>query len=152
MDPGQTEFQFWRVPCKGGIELQLLYDVRIELVVGYFPYPSMIRIPGSVMDKTGNYLDSQFVSPVWMWGKIPLGIPNFFPMEGVHQTKPNRGAYFHKVSWGYDKKCGFFTNGQFFKVSRFLTQTLEIMMQLTKCFISLTMKLFFQLKIFRYNN
>ena len=27
--------------------------------------PFMIRIPRSVLDETGNYLDSQFVSPVW---------------------------------------------------------------------------------------
>ena len=64
-DPCQTEFQFCRVPRMGGIKLQLLCGVRIELAVGSLPYPGMIRIPGSVLDETGNYLDSQFVSPVW---------------------------------------------------------------------------------------
>ena len=49
-DPCQTEFQFCRVPCMGGIKLQLLCGVRIELAVGSLPYP-------------GNYLDFQFVSP-----------------------------------------------------------------------------------------
>ena len=32
--------------------------------------------------------------------------------------------FFHQVSWGLDKKCGFFTNGQFLSVSGFFTQTL----------------------------
>ena len=89
-DPCQTKFQFCQVPRMGGIKLQLLCGVRIELAVGSLPYPGMIRIPGSVLDETGNYLDSQFVNPVWTWGKIPLGIPTFLPMEGVHQTKPNQ--------------------------------------------------------------
>ena len=35
------------------------------------------------------------------------------------------GNYFHQVSWGLDKKCGFFSNGQFFNVGPFLTQTLH---------------------------
>ena len=48
-----------------GIKLQLLCGVRVELAVGSLPYPGMIRIPGSVLNETGNYLDSQFVSPVW---------------------------------------------------------------------------------------
>ena len=34
-----------------------------------------------------SFLDFQFVSPVWTWGKIPPGIPTFLPMEGIHQTK-----------------------------------------------------------------
>ena len=72
----------------GGIKLQLLCGVRIELAVGSLPYPGMIRIPGSVLDETGNYLDSKFLGPVLTLGKIPLGIPTFLPMEGVHQTKP----------------------------------------------------------------
>ena len=45
----------------GDIKLQLLCGVRIELAVGSLPYPGMIRIPGSVLDEKGNYLDSQFV-------------------------------------------------------------------------------------------
>ena len=49
----------------GGIKLQLLRGLRIELAIGSLPYPGMIRIPGSVLDETGNYLDSQFVSRVW---------------------------------------------------------------------------------------
>ena len=27
-------------------------------------------------------------NPPWTWGKIPLGIPTFLPLEGVHTTKP----------------------------------------------------------------
>ena len=38
-DPCQTEFQFCRVPRIGGIKLQLLCGVRIELAVGSLPYP-----------------------------------------------------------------------------------------------------------------
>ena len=48
----QTKFQFCRVQCMGGIKLQLLCGVRIELAVGSLPY-------------SGNYLDFQFVSPGW---------------------------------------------------------------------------------------
>ena len=48
-----------------GIKSLLLCGVRIELALVSLPYPAMIRIPGSVLDETGNYLDSQFVSPVW---------------------------------------------------------------------------------------
>ena len=33
--------------------------------------------------------------------------------------------YFHQVSWGLDKNCGFSTNGQFLRVSGFFTQTLD---------------------------
>ena len=49
----------------GGIKLKLLCGVRIELAIGSLPYLGMIRIPRSVLDETGSYLDSQFVSPVW---------------------------------------------------------------------------------------
>ena len=49
----------------GGIKLQLLCGVRIDLAVASLPYPGMKQIPGSVLDETGNYLDSQLVSPVW---------------------------------------------------------------------------------------
>ena len=90
-EPCQTEFQLCWVLRMGGIKLQLLCGVRIQLAVGFFPYPGMIPIPGSVQDETGNYLDSQFVSTLWTWGKIPLVIPTFLPMEGVHQTKQNQG-------------------------------------------------------------
>ena len=55
---------FFRVLHMGGIKLQLLCGVRIELAVVSLPYPGMIQIPGSVLEETGNYLDSQFVSPV----------------------------------------------------------------------------------------
>ena len=34
--------------------------------------------------------------------------------------------YFHQVSWGLDKKCGFLTNGQFLDVGPFFTQTLVV--------------------------
>ena len=64
-DPCQIKFQFCRVLHMGGIKLQLLCGVRIELAVGSFPYPDMIRIPRTVLDERGNYLDFQFVSPVW---------------------------------------------------------------------------------------
>ena len=37
-DPRQTEFQFCCVPRMGGIKLQLLCGVRIELAVGSLPY------------------------------------------------------------------------------------------------------------------
>ena len=43
-DPCQTKFRFCRVPRMGGIELQILCGVRIELMVS-LAYP-------------GNYLDS----------------------------------------------------------------------------------------------
>ena len=33
--------------------------------------------------------------------------------------------HFHQVSWGLDKNCRFFINGQFLKVSRFFPQTLN---------------------------
>ena len=36
--PFQTKFQFCRVPRMGGIKLQLLCGVRIELAVGSLPY------------------------------------------------------------------------------------------------------------------
>jgi len=59
------QFKKLKHASMGGIKLQLLCGVRIELAVGSLPYPGMIRIPGSVLDETGNYLDSKFVSPVW---------------------------------------------------------------------------------------
>ena len=63
--PCQIKFQFCRVPRMGGIKLQLLCGATIELAIGSLPYHGIIRISGSVLDETGNYLDSQFVSPVW---------------------------------------------------------------------------------------
>ena len=63
--PFQTKLQFCLVPRMGAIKLQLLCGVRIQLAVGSLPYTGMIRIPESFLDETGNYLDSQFVSPVW---------------------------------------------------------------------------------------
>ena len=42
-DPCQTEFQFCWVLCMGGIKLQLLCGVRIELAVGSLP--NLARIP-----------------------------------------------------------------------------------------------------------
>ena len=44
-DPCQTEFQFCRVPRMGGIKLQLLCGVRIELAVGSLPYPGKSGFP-----------------------------------------------------------------------------------------------------------
>ena len=44
-DPCQTEFQFCRVPRMGGIKLQLLCGVRIELAVGSLPYPDQSGFP-----------------------------------------------------------------------------------------------------------
>ena len=52
-DPCQTKFQFCRVPRMGGIKLQLLCGVRIELAVGSLPYPSMVYFPGRVLNETG---------------------------------------------------------------------------------------------------
>ena len=57
-----------------GIKLQFLFGVRIELTLGSLPYPGKSGFP--------------IVSPVSMRAKIPLGIPTFLPMEGIHQTKP----------------------------------------------------------------
>ena len=57
-DPCQTEFQFCRVPRMGGIKLQLLCGVRIELAIGSLPCPGMLRIPKSVLDETA-YLGYQ---------------------------------------------------------------------------------------------
>ena len=34
--------------------------------------------------------------------------------------------YFHQVSWGLDKNCGFFTNGKFFSVSVFLLRPYKV--------------------------
>merc|ERR1711978_453786 len=44
-DPCQTELQFCRVPHMGGIKLQLLCGVRIELAVGSLPYPGKSGFP-----------------------------------------------------------------------------------------------------------
>ena len=44
-DPCQTELQFCRVPRMGGIKLQLLCGVRIELAVGSLPYPGESGFP-----------------------------------------------------------------------------------------------------------
>ena len=44
-DPCQTKFQFCRVPRMGGIKLQLLCGVRIELAVGSLPYPGESGFP-----------------------------------------------------------------------------------------------------------
>ena len=77
-DPCQTEFQFCRVQRMGGIKLQLLFGVRIEMAVGSHPYP-------------GNYLDFQFVSP----GRDrPLsGFPICKPCLDMRQN-PSRDTHF----------------------------------------------------------
>ena len=63
---GQHKIDYYtKKPRIGGIKLQLLCSVRIELAIGSLPYPGMIQIPGSVLDEIGNYLDSTFVSLVW---------------------------------------------------------------------------------------
>ena len=41
--PFQTKFQFCRVPRMGGIKLQLLCVVRIELAIGSLPYLALAR-------------------------------------------------------------------------------------------------------------
>ena len=78
MDQCQTEFQFCQVPGMGGIKLQLLCGVRIELAVGSLPYQ-------------GNYLEIQFVSP----GRDrPLsGFPICKPCLAVRQN-PSRDTHF----------------------------------------------------------
>ena len=40
------------------------------------------------------------------------------------------GDHFHQVSWGLDKNCRFFINGQFLKVSRFFASDFSL------CFVS----------------
>ena len=40
--PCETKLQFCRVPCMGGIKLQLLCGVRIEMAVGSLPYLAWI--------------------------------------------------------------------------------------------------------------
>ena len=65
----------------GDIKLQLLCSVRIELAVGSLHYPGMIRIPRSVLDETGNYLDSQFVSLSGREAKSLWGYPLSFPWK-----------------------------------------------------------------------
>ena len=53
-DPCETKFQFCQVPRRGGIKLQLLFGVRIELAIESLPYPrfrtrivqSPLRLPG----------------------------------------------------------------------------------------------------------
>ena len=44
----QTKFQFCRIPRIGGIKLQLLCGVRIELAVGSLPY--LARIPSRALE------------------------------------------------------------------------------------------------------
>ena len=44
-DPCQPKFQFCWVPRMGGIKLQLLCGVRIELAVGSLPYPGKSGFP-----------------------------------------------------------------------------------------------------------
>ena len=85
-DASQTKFQFCWLPHMGSIKLQLIWGVRIELAVGSLPYTGMIWIFRSVLVETGNYLDSQFVSPVWTWGKILTGIPFLWKAS----TKPKQ--------------------------------------------------------------
>ena len=43
--PFQTKFQFCQVQRMGGIKLQLLCGVRIELAVGSLPYPRQSGTP-----------------------------------------------------------------------------------------------------------
>ena len=97
-DPCQTKLQFCRVPHMGGIKLQLLCGVRIELAVGSLPYPGESGFQLLVLEETGHYLDFQFVSPVWTWGKIPLGIPTFLPMEGVHSQNQKTMSSLHSFT------------------------------------------------------
>ena len=49
-------------------------------------------------------------------------VKNLQFLSNCHETL---GNHFHQVSWGLDKTCGFFTNGQVLSVSGFFTQTLE---------------------------
>ena len=68
--------------------------VEIVIYMGTFScgafYMVEVRFNSSILHYSYHhayYLDFQFVSPVWTWGKIPLGITTFLPIEGVHQTK-----------------------------------------------------------------
>ena len=57
-DPCQTEFQFCRVPRMGGIKLQLLCGVRIELAVGSLPYLARetVQVPPHTLWGYSKYL------------------------------------------------------------------------------------------------
>ena len=77
-DPIRTKFQFCWVPRMGGIKLQLLYGVRIDLAVGYIHYP-------------GNYLDFKFVSPGW--DRLLSGFPICKPCLDVRQNS-SRDTHF----------------------------------------------------------
>ena len=70
--PCQIKFQFCWVPLIGGIKLQLLCGVKMELAVGSLPYP-------------GNYLDIQFLSPA--------GLPICKHCLDVRQN-PSRDTHF----------------------------------------------------------
>ena len=70
------------------------FGVRIEID----PYPGMIGIPKSVLNETGKYLDTQFVSPFWMRSKITLGNVDFQEFLNSHEMKltlfGNRSTFF----------------------------------------------------------
>ena len=110
-DPCQTKFQFCRVPRMGGIKLQLLCGVRIELAVGSLPYPGEsgfpIVSPGRDRPLSGFPIckpcldvrqnpsrDTHFPS----YGRRPLPKP-----KPKMQAMAVRiwFAYFGQVSWGY---------------------------------------------------
>ena len=75
-DPFQIKFQFCQVPRMGGIKLQLLCGVRIELAVGSLPYPGKSGFP--------------IVSP----GRdMLILIPNSKPCLDVRQN-PSRDTHF----------------------------------------------------------
>ena len=81
-DPCQTEFQFCWVPHMGGIKLQLLCGVRIELAVGSLPYPRFSLDSNCLVEgvKSGLQL------PPWTWQNPSRG--THFPSYGRRPPKP----------------------------------------------------------------
>ena len=72
-NPCQTESQFCQVPRMGGIELQLLCGVRIELAVGALPY--LARIPVQVPPRAlWGYSKYLHVEEGVLQTRQPLGI------------------------------------------------------------------------------
>ena len=91
----------------GGIKLQLLCGVRIELAVGSLPYPGESGFP--IVSPRRNRPLSGFpiCKPCLDMSKIPQGIPTFLPMEGVHAQNQNQkmSNQMDMVFGGFDRFC-----------------------------------------------